>query len=124
MGAELDFTPSLPPGQLARRPLAFAAAEQERAMPQIDPRDVRTVHLNRTGPGYEELREEAELIGTPLRDAAVDPQPGDFPGVVNAGLPGSDGDPHGPNVRCIEVGSLEWNRRVAEQRAGQAGAQQ
>lgn len=54
----------------------------------------------------------------PLRDAAVDPQPEDFPGIPNAGLPGPEGNPHGPNVRCIEVDSPLWERAVAEQRAG------
>lgn len=35
-----------------------------------------------------------EVVGTPLRDAAVDPQPEDFLAPVGAG----DGDPHGPDV--------------------------
>lgn len=37
-------------------------------------------------------------VGTPLRDAAVDPAPGDFLPPVNAGLEGEEGNPHGPNV--------------------------
>lgn len=45
-------------------------------------------------------------IGTPLRDAAVDPRPGDFGIPTNAGLPGEPGNPHGPNVVSIgDVGS-------------------
>ena len=37
-------------------------------------------------------------LGTALRDAAVDPQEGDFLPPVNAGKPGPEGNPHGPNV--------------------------
>lgn len=36
--------------------------------------------------------------GTPLRDAAVDPEEADFLPPVNAGLEGEEGNPHGPNV--------------------------
>ena len=36
--------------------------------------------------------------GTPLRDAAVDPEATDFLPPVNAGLVGEEGNPHGPNV--------------------------
>ena len=35
-----------------------------------------------------------ERVGTPIRDAAVDPRPGDFRAPVNAG----QADPHGPHV--------------------------
>ncbi len=37
-------------------------------------------------------------VGTRLRDAAVDPRPGDFLPPVNAGKSGEEGNPHGPNV--------------------------
>lgn len=37
-------------------------------------------------------------IGTPLRDGAVDPRPGDFLGPSNAGAEGELGNPHGPTV--------------------------
>lgn len=37
-------------------------------------------------------------VGTPLRDAAVDPKPEDFLPPVNAGKEGPEGNPHGPNV--------------------------
>jgi hypothetical protein len=37
-------------------------------------------------------------VGSRLRDAAVDPQPGDFLTPTNAGAPGELGNPHGPNV--------------------------
>lgn len=59
-----------------------------------------------------------EQIGTRLRDAAVDPRPTDFPGVPNAGKPGPEGNPHGPNVRAIEVDSPLWEQRVDELRNG------
>lgn len=36
--------------------------------------------------------------GTPLRDAAVDPEEADFLPPINAGLEGEEGNPHGPNV--------------------------
>lgn len=41
-------------------------------------------------------------VGTPLRDAAVDPQPGDFLSPVNAGQE----DPHGPKVVAPGVHAL------------------
>lgn len=37
-------------------------------------------------------------VGTPLRDAAVDPEEGDFLPPTNAGKEGPEGNPHGPNV--------------------------
>jgi hypothetical protein len=40
-----------------------------------------------------------ETLGTPLRDAAVDPKPGDFLAPVNAGK----ADPHGPEVVSPEI---------------------
>ena len=43
----------------------------------VDPRDV-----------------ESQRVGTPVRDAAVDPEPGDFLAPVNAG----QANPHGPDV--------------------------
>lgn len=39
-----------------------------------------------------------ELVGTALRDAAVDPAPVDFLAPVNAGKDGPEGNPHGSNV--------------------------
>lgn len=41
---------------------------------------------------------EVIRIGTPLRDAAVDPRPGDFLVPTNAGL----ADPHGPRVVAVQ----------------------
>lgn len=46
-----------------------------------------------------------EQIGTPLRDAAVDPRPGDHLAPVNAGKPGSDGNPHGGYVVSVQAHS-------------------
>lgn len=42
-------------------------------------------------------------IGTPLRDAAVDPRLSDFLPPTNAGEPGPVGNPHGSHVVAIEV---------------------
>lgn len=42
---------------------------------------------------------EQEVVGTPLRDAAVDPRPEDFLPPINAG----EADPHGPTVVAPEV---------------------
>lgn len=39
-----------------------------------------------------------QQVGTPLRDGAVDPRPGDFLGPTNAGAEGELGNPHGPTV--------------------------
>ena len=47
----------------------------------VDPRDI-----------------SAQQLGTKLRDASVDPRPGDFLGPINAGVAGPEGNPHGPNV--------------------------
>jgi hypothetical protein len=41
---------------------------------------------------------EPVQLGTPLRDAAVDPHPADFLPATNAGRPGPEGRPHGPHV--------------------------
>lgn len=38
------------------------------------------------------------IHGTRLRDSAVNPESSDFLPPVNAGKPGEDGNPHGPNV--------------------------
>lgn len=40
-----------------------------------------------------------ETVGTPLRDAAVDPEPSDFLAPLNAG----DANPHGPGVVSPEI---------------------
>ena len=57
-----------------------------------------------------ELAQEETMtvqIGTPLRDAAVDPRPSDFLAPTNAGKPGPAGNPHGPNVVSPEIGTAE-----------------
>lgn len=42
-------------------------------------------------------------LGNSLRDAAVDPRPGDFLPPINAGKDGPAGNPHGPNVVSPEI---------------------
>ncbi|WP_076260866.1 hypothetical protein [Intrasporangium flavum] len=44
-----------------------------------------------------------ESVGTPLRDAAVDPKDGDFLAPTNAGTEGPEGNPHGPNVVSPQI---------------------
>ncbi len=50
--------------------------------------------------------------GTPLRDAAVNPLPGDFLGPTNAGKAGDAGNPHGPHVVNPELHGIEDNRTI------------
>lgn len=64
-------------------------------MSVIDPRDVAD-----------------ERIGTRLRDAAVDPRPGDFLPPTNAGEPGELGNPHGPSVVSPEIHASEGVRPI------------
>ena len=44
-----------------------------------------------------------QIVGTALRDAAVDPQPEDFLAPINAGKEGEEGNPHGANVVNPEI---------------------
>jgi uncharacterized protein YjdB len=44
-----------------------------------------------------------QRVGTALRDAAVDPEAGDFLAPINAGEDGDLGDPHGPTVISTEI---------------------
>lgn len=60
-----------------------------------DPRDVTTAH-----------------VGTRLRDAAVDPRPGDFLPPTNAGADGELGNPHGPHVVAPGIHGSEQLRPV------------
>jgi hypothetical protein len=53
-----------------------------------------------------------EQIGTPLRDAAVDPKPEDFLAPTNAGKEGEQGNPHGPNVVSPEIHASQGVRPV------------
>ena len=64
-------------------------------MPILDPRDVVD-----------------EQIGTRLRDAAVDPRPGDFLPPTNAGVEGELGNPHGPHVISPEIHGSESVRTI------------
>lgn len=52
------------------------------------------------------------LVGTPLRDGAVDPAEGDFLGPLNAGLEGEEGNPHGPNVINPQIHASDGIRPV------------
>lgn len=54
----------------------------------------------------------AEQVGTPLRDAAVDPHKDDFLPPTNAGKPGEEGNPHGPNVVAPELHASQGVRPV------------
>ena len=49
-----------------------------------------------------------QRVGTPIRDAAVDPQPGDFLAPTNAG----DANPHGPDVVNPELHASQGVRPV------------
>ena len=51
---------------------------------------------------------QAEKIGTPIRDAAVDPRPEDFLEPVNAG----QANPHGPEVFNPGIHAYQGNRPV------------
>ncbi|WP_131104030.1 hypothetical protein [Ornithinimicrobium sufpigmenti] len=53
-----------------------------------------------------------EQIGTRLRDAAVDPRPGDFLAPTNAGEPGQLGNPHGPTVVSPEIHASQGVRPI------------
>lgn len=55
---------------------------------------------------------ETELIGTPTRDGAVTPRPGDFLGPSNAGEDGERGNPHGPQVISPGIHALQDVRPV------------
>lgn len=70
-------------------------------------------------------------IGTPLRDAAVDPRPGDFLPPTNAGVPGPLGNPHSRHVVAPEIEAAEGpgasaaiaqRRRAANDQAKARGA--
>lgn len=52
------------------------------------------------------------VVGTPLRDGAVDPREGDFLGPINAGLAGEAGNPHGPNVVNPQIHASDGIRPV------------
>lgn len=49
------------------------------------------------------MSEEYIQLGTPLRDAAVDPRPEDFQAPTNAGREGQSGNPHGPTVVSVQA---------------------
>ena len=51
-------------------------------------------------------------VGTPLRDAAVNPEADDYLAPINAGKEGEAGNPHGPNVVSPEVHASQGVRPV------------
>lgn len=59
-------------------------------------------------PPATEDEETVTMVGTPLRDAAVDPAPGDFLPPTNAGVE----DPHGPLVVSPGIHALQDMRPV------------
>lgn len=56
-----------------------------------------------------------------MRDAAVDPRPGDFCAPQRRDLIAGGDHPHGPNVVSPEVGSPYYEAQVAALRAQTAG---
>jgi hypothetical protein len=69
------------------------------------------------------LSTDAEVnsqVGTPLRDAAVDPQPEDYLAPINAGK----ADPHGPEVISPGIHATQGIRAVRPGRVPQRSAQQ
>lgn len=53
-----------------------------------------------------------QMFGTPLRDGAVDPRPGDFLGPTNAGAEGNLGNPHDVHVVNPQIHGTEDNRTI------------
>lgn len=51
-------------------------------------------------------------VGSPLRDAAVDPQPVDFLPPTNAGADGELGNPHGPSVVAPGIHAADQVHRI------------
>lgn len=49
-----------------------------------------------------------EQVSAPLRDASVEPLVGGPFAPLNAGIPGPEGNPHGPSVTSIQVGTPEY----------------
>lgn len=56
------------------------------------------------------MTEQPIRIGSPLRDAAVDPRPSDFQAPVNAGKSGAEGNPHSGHVVSVQPGTLPDGR--------------
>lgn len=102
---------------------AAAAAETRTSMIQdAATKVVDGVTYYRSGGEWVPAPEPVTQVGTPLRDAAVDPAEGDLgPYVRNVNNP--DRDPHGPNMVNAEVGSLAYQHDVDEARNAR-GAQE
>lgn len=54
---------------------------------------------------------DAIRVGSPLRDASVNPRPGDYLAPTNAGT----ANPHGPAVMAPELGESPRSPRQAEE---------
>lgn len=61
---------------------------------------------------------EPILLGSPLRDAAVDPHPTDLPSILNAGR----AHPHSQLVRTAVVDSPAWRQMIDEKRSAELEA--
>lgn len=106
-----DYEGKLPPGvRLYLQGAGYgidAEAETPKEEPPADPRELTN-----------------EQLGTPLRDAAVDPKPTDFLAPINAGLEGEAGNPHGPNVVSPELHGSQGIRPVKAVPVEEAPAQE
>lgn len=72
----------------------------------VDPRDITTEVIGtpiRDAAADPDAPENHFHQGTRLRDGAVDPRDTDYLGPSNAGKEGEDGNPHGPNVVSPEL---------------------
>lgn len=102
--------------RIAREQLeAAAAAEARISMQDMATKVIDGVMHHFTGGKWVPSPELTTRVGTPLRDAAVDPAEGDIgPYVRDVNNP--DRDPRGPNMVNAEVGSLAYQRAVDEAR--------
>jgi hypothetical protein len=64
---------------------------------------------------------DVQMVGAPLRDAAVDPHPGDFLPPTNAGEPGDLGNPHGPYVVAPGIHGLSGPGPIVPGPVGRMG---
>lgn len=71
----------------------------------------REIRLGQPDPA-DPRKVSAVRVGSPIRDAAVDPKDKDFLEPINAGKKGKAGNPHGPNVVSPEIHASEGIRPV------------
>lgn len=72
----------------------------------VDPRDITTEQIGtpiRDAAADPDAPENHFHHGSRLRDGAVDPHEDDYLGPPNAGTVGEAGNPHGPNVVNPEI---------------------